>query len=114
MVALDGFEDGAGDAELAQPVAQGAAPALVVGEGAPLAERQHAGVEPGLADIDADDWSYSGGGHSYNPFLLAMRGCTRASVQVAQELLRRANQAGARSLRARQRRFDPPPWDGRG
>ena len=41
-----------------------------------------------------------------------MRVWTRASVQVAQELLRRANQAEARFHEPRCKRFDPPPAGG--
>ena len=55
VVAAGGLEDDTRDAQAQQPVAHGAAAALVVGEAAVPVEGQHVGVEGGLADIDAGD-----------------------------------------------------------
>ena len=69
VVAPGGFEDGAGDAGLDQPVAQSAAAGLGVGEVTGLAARFEMGVESGLADIDAGDYSWGGNGHCCVVFL---------------------------------------------
>ena len=63
VVAPGRLEDDAPHAVPAQPVAQGAAPRLVVGEAAGLPAGLAAGVEPTLADSDAGDGLYTGKGH---------------------------------------------------
>ncbi len=70
VVAPCGLENGAGDAVLEQPVAQGAAAALVVVERALEAALEDVGVELGLADVDAGNDNGVGLGHSCVPILL--------------------------------------------
>ena len=96
VVAPCGLENGARDAVLEQPVAQGAAAALVVVELALEAALEDVGVELGLADVDAGNDTGVELGHSCVPILLRCGASTHASVQGAQELLRRADQAEQR------------------
>ena len=70
VVAAGGFEDGAGDTVLEQPVAQGAAAALVVAELAVETALEDVGVELGLADVDAGEDNGVGCSHSCVPILL--------------------------------------------
>ncbi len=70
VVAPGRFEDGAGDAVLEQPVAQGAAAARVVVELAVEAAVEDVGVESRLADVDTGDYSGGGRCHSCVPILL--------------------------------------------
>ena len=79
VVAAGGFEDDARDAELAQPVAQGATAALVIGEAAGRAGGLDMGVERGLADVDAGD--YDGFGHSCVPILSSENATRRNRLQ---------------------------------
>ena len=63
VVAADGVEYGALDAEPAQSIAQGAAPGRVVGEAAGVASGFEMHVEPPLADVNAgDDGGHTAGG----------------------------------------------------
>ena len=70
VVAPGGLEDGAADAVLEQPVAQGAAAGLGIVELAVELARVDVGVEFRLADIDAGDDNGGGVGHSCVPILL--------------------------------------------
>ena len=70
VVAPCGLENGAGNAVLEQPVAQGAAAALVVVELAVESACEDVGVELSLADVDAGDYSGRGRCHSCVPILL--------------------------------------------
>ena len=70
VVASGGFEDRAGDAVLEQPVAQGAAAALVVVEPAFEAALENVGVKFRFAGIDAGDHDRIGYRHSCVPVLL--------------------------------------------
>ena len=70
VVAAGGFEDGAGDAVMEQPVAEAAEAGRGVVELAVEAGAEDVGIELGLADIDAGDDNGGGGSHSCDPFLL--------------------------------------------
>ncbi len=70
VVAAGGLEDGAGDAVLEQPVAQGAAAGLGVVELALEAGVEDVGVELRLADVDAGDYDGIEFSHSCVPVLL--------------------------------------------
>ena len=96
VVAPSGLEDGAGDAVFEQPVAQGAAAGLGVVELPVEVALVDVGVEFRLADIDAGDDNGGGSWSFLRTYPFAIRVCTHASVQGAQELLRRADQANKR------------------
>ncbi len=70
VIAPGGLEDSAADAVLQQPVAQGAAAALVILEVALQTALEDVGVEPGFADIDTGDYGRLGWCHSCVPVLL--------------------------------------------
>ncbi len=70
VIAPGGLEDSAADAVLQQPVAQGAAAALVILEVALQTALEDVGVEPGFADIDTGDYGGLGWCHSCVPVLL--------------------------------------------
>ena len=70
VVAAGRFEDGAGDAEAEQPVAQGTAAGLGVVELAVETAVENVSVELGFADVDPGDDNRVGGSHSCVPILL--------------------------------------------
>ncbi len=102
VVAPGGFEGGAGDAVLDQPVAQSAAAGLGVGEVAGLAARFEIGVESGLANIDAGDYSWGGNGHCCVVFL------SRASRHSCVPVLLRCGSVPTLPLRACRNCCDGP------
>ncbi len=89
-------------AVLDQPVAQSAATGLGVGEVTGLAARFEIGVESGLADIDAGDYSWSGNGHCCVVFL------SRASGHSCVPVLLRCGSVPTLPLRACRNCCDGP------
>ena len=85
VVAPGGFEDGACDAVLEQPVAQSAATACGVCIAAVEAGVKQVGVQVRLTASEAGDYEGSGCGPTCIAILLRYGSCTHACVQGAQE-----------------------------
>ena len=101
VVAPGGFEDGACDAVLEQPVAQSAPTACGVCIAAVEAGVEQVGVKVRFTDIDAGDYDGSRCGPTCIPILLRYGSCTHACVQVRRNGMRRADHAGQRTYNPR-------------
>ena len=114
VVAPGGLEDGAGDAVLEQPVAQGAAAALVVVELALEAALEDVGVELGLADVDAGNDNGVELGHSCVPILLRFGASPTLPFRVRRNGCDGPTKLGNGAVSPRSKRSGPSPPVGPG
>ncbi len=114
VVAPCGLENGAGDAVLEQPVAQGAAAALVVVELALEAALEDVGVELGLADVDAGNDNGVELGHSCVPILLRCGASPTLPFRVRRNCCDGPTKLGNGTVSPRYKRSGPSPPVGPG